>query len=268
MSLFSRRPTWLFALSIWMLLVMASCGKDEPKPVAVAPGAIEAQITPAGSIRTVTLTGTGGRTYQAAPDAATGLFSFTGLAPGTYTLTFETTSGYRTPAPVSLRVTAATTTRPVLERLTRNAKIQGTMSWSVGNTAYSANRLAGEISSDSFVLQGKDSSAVENNEILLIIPKINDQSPLFKGVGTYEIGTAPFTVARYDYMNEQRLSITYRASLSGSRTGTITITSYDPKAFTIAGTFEFTAPLYDHMRNAPSPTGSITVEKGRFNLTF
>ncbi|WP_375416698.1 DUF6252 family protein [uncultured Hymenobacter sp.] len=272
MLLSFRFSPLLAVVGLWLALFATSCGKDEPRP-AVVPGAIEARVIPVGSVRTVTLTGAGGRTYQTVTDATTGVFSFTGLAPGRYILSFETTLAYKAPAPVAVDVAAAGITKLTLKPLIRDRTIRGTMTWTVGDTNYSANSLGGTITDDSLDLSGKDSSATENYEILLIIPKEENQSALFRGVGAYQLGTAMFPKAIYtNYINNNETLRAYQYRTSSAipqRLGVITITSFDSKAFTISGTFEFTAlAISDSQLFSTPPTSSITVTKGTFNLTF
>lgn len=257
-----RFPSLLTLISLWLTLFATSCSKDEPKPIA--PGAIEARIMPVGSVRSVTMIGAGGRTYQTVPDATTGAFSFTGLTPGRYTLSFETILAYKAPAPLALDVQAGTTSKPLLAALTRDTKIRGTMTWTVGSNNYSANILGGHITSEFMELNAKDSTATGNQDILFILPKEENQNAIFRGVGSYPLGTALFPRVRYDA--GRVIHYAYPPSVSPT-TGVITVTAFDSKTFTIAGTFEFTAFAYYNGLPA-TPSASITVTRGVFNLTF
>lgn len=94
-------------------LFAASCGSSSSdpqpaQPVAPATATLSGQITPAGSVTTVTATNATGQAVTATP-TATGAYSFPGLTVGAYTLTFAAATGYATPAPQQATLAAAGT---------------------------------------------------------------------------------------------------------------------------------------------------------------
>ena len=103
-----------FGLIVSTSLAAVSCGSKKDDPVvqpAAQTATLSGQISPAGSIVTVTATDASGKTTTATP-GSTGAYSFSGLTPGTYTLTFTPASGYTAPAAASVTLAAGGTTAP------------------------------------------------------------------------------------------------------------------------------------------------------------
>ena len=113
-------------------LLFSACGssKSDPTPTPTAQtGTLNGQITPAGSITTVTATDAAAKSTTATPNA-TGAYSFAGLVAGTYTLSFAAATGYTAPAnQTGVVVTAGgTTTAPpvtVTSSTSNNGRVNG-----------------------------------------------------------------------------------------------------------------------------------------------
>lgn len=102
-----------FGLLVSASLAAASCSKKDDPQVQAQPttATLSGQITPAGAITTVTATNASGKTATATP-TSTGTYSFPGLTPGTYTLTFAPATGYTAPAAATVTLAAGGTTAP------------------------------------------------------------------------------------------------------------------------------------------------------------
>jgi|GEM_PF-6969761 hypothetical protein len=262
-------PNWRF-LGLTALVLLASlglltgCSKDD-KNNAAPIGNIEGTLLPAGGVIRATATAADGRVYQTVPDPSTGQVSFVGLPAGAYTLTFTTTQAYRTPLPVEVQVVARITTRPSFPSLTRDPTIRGTFRWTMGSTTYTATRIAGEVSGVLVSLVGLAATPAVSHEVALVIPlKGADGQPIFQGVGTYELGRQAYPFGEYTfYPNNPMANFSkYRTLYPGPPTGTVTVTRFDPKAFAIAGTFEFSA------RGVSNATGTVSITQGQFDLTY
>ena len=276
MVLFLRSliPNWrgLLGLTscIWLISLglLTSCSKDSPPPSTGSinsTGSIEGTLLPVGGVTSVTATAADGQAYQAAPDPATGQLRFATLPAGAYTLTFTTILAYRTPSPVAVQVVAGTTTRPAFSTLTRDPTIRGTFRWTIGNETYTATRVNGEVSSILVSLSGLASVLGDSHEVAVVIPLRGvDGQPIFRGVGTYELGRGEFyPFGQYTFFRggmNQTFSM-YRTRYPVA-TGTVTVTRFDPQAFAIAGTFTFSAEA------ATNATGAVNVTQGQFDLTF
>lgn len=106
----------VFCLIVGASFTATSCGDKKNDPV-IQPQAqtatLSGQVTPAGSVTTVTATSASGTATTATPNG-TGAYSFPGLALGTYTLTFTPAPGYTAPASVSATLVAGGTTAPAV----------------------------------------------------------------------------------------------------------------------------------------------------------
>jgi hypothetical protein len=94
-----------------------SCGDKKTDPVAqpqASTATLSGQVTPAGSILSVTATDASGKASVATPNSSTGAYSFSSLALGTYTLVFAPASDYVAPATASITLVAGGTTVPTV----------------------------------------------------------------------------------------------------------------------------------------------------------
>ncbi|RZJ91536.1 MAG: carboxypeptidase regulatory-like domain-containing protein, partial [Hymenobacter sp.] len=107
----------LCSLLVGTSLLATSCGDKKTDPVAqpqASTATLSGQVTPAGSILSVTATDASGKASVATPNSSTGAYSFPSLAPGTYTLVFAPASGYVAPATASVTLVAGGTTVPTV----------------------------------------------------------------------------------------------------------------------------------------------------------
>lgn len=261
-------PNWRGFLGlaglVWStsLGLLTSCSKDDMAPN----GNIEGTILPAGGVTTVTATATNGQAYQAVPDPTTGQLRFATLPAGAYTLTFTTTLPYKKPLPVAVQVAAGTTTRPAFPDLTRDGKIRGTLRWTIGNTTYTTTQLLGQVTSSIVSFSGVATILGASHEMIISLPAEFRGQTIFQGVGTYRMGQE-YPFGSYTFLptggtsyGPFTYSTTYPRAGGG---GTITVTRFDPKAFVIAGTFEFLAEA-----QSSAATGTANITQGQFDLTF
>lgn len=245
-----------------LLLGSSACHKEADE--VLAPGAITATILPAGYVTQVTATTASGQAYTAVPDATTGVVRLPQLPAGAYTLAVSTKQAYKTPAPQQVQVKAGQTTTLYYSTLTRDATLRGTLSWVENGTRYTATNLLGEVNSGIVSVDGYVSSGGVAREVAFVIPTSGQPSNLFKGVGTYTLGTQEYPFGKYVTTNSLGPS-TWYTSWQGANVGQVTITQYDPAAFTLAGTFSFTAAPFSNPTNTP---GSVTISDGSFAITY
>lgn len=164
--------------------LLTSCAPEQAAPN----GSIEGTLLPAGGVTSVTATAADGQTYQAVPDPTTGQVRFASLPAGTYTLSFTTILAYHTPAPVTVQLGAGTTARPAFAGLTRDAKLRGTLRWTIGNATYSTSQVVGEVNSSLLSFSGVTTALGASHHVLLVLPATYQGQPIFQGVGTYRMG--------------------------------------------------------------------------------
>jgi hypothetical protein len=258
LSLLNRRGLLSLAAIFWLTSfgLLTSCTKEQAAPT----GSIEGTILPAGGVTTVTATAPDGQAYQAVPDPTTGQVRFATLPAGAYTLTFTTILPYKTPLPVAVQLAAGTTTRPTFPELTRDGKIRGTLRWTIGNTTYTSTQLLGQVTSSIVSFSGVATTLGASHELIISLPAEFRGQTLFQGVGTYRMGQeypfgsytlVPAGSTMYDPFT---YGTTYPRAGGG---GTITVTRFDPKAFVVAGTFEFLAEAQSSAATGTARKGSL-----------
>jgi hypothetical protein len=107
----------LYSLLVGASLLATSCGDKKTDPIAQPPATtatLSGQVTPAGSILSVTATDASGKASVATPTSGTGAYSFPSLALGTYTLVFAPASGYVAPTSAATTLVAGGTTVPTV----------------------------------------------------------------------------------------------------------------------------------------------------------
>ena len=109
-----RAALALLVLGSAPLLESCSHKTADPAPAPAPTAVLSGQVTPAGSVVTVTATNAAGVGVTATPDA-TGAYAFANLPLGAYILTFTPAAGYTQPAPVSVTLAAGGTTAPALK---------------------------------------------------------------------------------------------------------------------------------------------------------
>ena len=131
-----------------LVLSATSCSKkEEPTPPVPTTGAIEGTISPANAVAGVTATNTGGLTFPSVP--ASGAFKIANLTPGTYTLTFDASTGFLTPSSRSVVVVAgqSATAGTVLVMPVPAASITGTINPASAVTRVEVTAATGTLTS-------------------------------------------------------------------------------------------------------------------------
>lgn len=192
---------------------------------------------------------------------------FPSLPAGIYTIDVSTKLAYKTPEARQVQIPAGQTiTLPALT-LTRDARLRGTLSWTENGTRYAATTLYGEVSGTLVSVDGAVLSNGVSREVAFAIPvrPIPGQAvPVFTGSGTYALGEQEWTFGKYVRTSGADAASWYTPG-TGTRTGQVTITQYDPAAFTLAGTFAFTAQPFANATGAPR---DVTLTDGTFSLTY
>jgi hypothetical protein len=243
-----------------LLLGVSACQRE----AVSANGAIAATILPAGQATQVTATDAAGQVYTALPDATTGAINLANLPAGTYTVTVATKPPYLAPAPQRAQVKAGLTTTLQYGTLTSDGKLRGTLSWTENGTRYTATHVYGEVSRRIVSLNGYVLSNGVGHEVTLVIPTNAQPSLLFAGVGTYGLGVQAYPFGKYSRAGASGPDSWYTPD-QGAQVGHITVTQYDPAAFTLTGTFDFTAQPFTVSTRPPV---SVAITNGNFTLTY
>ncbi|WP_046247440.1 DUF6252 family protein [Hymenobacter terrenus] len=245
-----------------LLLGSTACRKEADEVSAT--GTIATTILPAGYATQVTATDAAGHRYSATPDATTGAVKLVNVPAGAYTLTVDTKLAYKTPLPQQAQVKAGLTTTLYYSTLTRDAKLRGTLSWVENGVSYTAVNLYGEVNSGLVSVDGYVLSNGVGREVAFVIPTYGQASSLFTGVGSYPLGQQEYPFGKYMRADLSGPSFWYTPR-QGTGTGQVQVTEYDPAAFSIAGTFAFTAEPFSNPTGAP---GNVTITEGSFRLTY
>lgn len=229
-----------------------------------ATGALTATILPAGYVTQVTAVAATGQVYTTTPDASTGALQFSRLPAGSYTLTVTTKLAYQAPATQLAQVKAGLTTALTYSTLTRDTQLRGTLSWTENGVHYTATNLYGEINAGIVSVDGYVLRNGVGQEVAFVLPTSGRPRNLFTGVGTYPLGQQEYPFGKYTRSAATGPAIWYTPQ-QGTGTGQVQVTQYDPAAFTIAGSFAFTAEPFSNPTGAP---GNVTITNGSFNLTY
>lgn len=263
------RPTVLRlapALLIFLsFLFTTACSKEDAAP---ATGLIRGQLMPSGAASSVTATGPDGQTVAVVPDASTGAFAFSGLAPGVYQLGAVPTTRYNVPAAVPVTVKAGATT-PATLAFSRDNRIRGTMTWEQNGTTYSATIFYGQISAGFFSLEGNTPAGPGGithavNFVLTSFAGPGHVAP-FAGPGTYSVGASEYPWAGCFYRFPGAFD-QYVTSFAARPVGQVMVSRFDLTAGTAAGSFAFVAA--PHINNSGSGTTEQVVTNGHFDITF
>lgn len=251
------------SLGLMSLLLGGTACRKEADEIS-ATGTINSVIRPAGYATRVTATDAAGRSYSSVPDATTGAFQLAQLPAGTYTLTVDTKLAYKTPTPQQAQVKAGLTTAIYYSTLTRDTKLRGTLSWVENGVRYTATNIYGEINQGIVSVDGYALSSGVGREVAFVIPTYGPSTIIFNGVGTYSLGQQEYPFGKYTLSSSPGPYIWYTPR-QGTGTGHVQVTQHDPSAFTIAGTFSFTAEPFSNPTGAPD---KVAITDGSFNLTY
>ena len=215
-------------------LFSASCSssKSDPQPaqpVAPATATLSGQITPTGSVTTVTATNAAGQTTTATP-TSTGAYSFPGLAVGAYTLTFTPATGYATPAPQPVTLTASGTTATA----TTATLAPATVSFKANGITVTPPYIFSQVfSGDRRILFSVSPGGAPGPTLSI------NMTGVTPAVGSYSLTGSLYgydaTYIAADYQNY----FTTGSNNGAPRSGTLVITSVNAAARRFAGTFEF-----------------------------
>ncbi|MDO7851985.1 carboxypeptidase-like regulatory domain-containing protein [Hymenobacter convexus] len=235
-------------------LVLSSCGDDKKTDPTPTTGTVNGQITPANAVTTVTATSsaTPATTATATPNAS-GAYTFSNLAAGTYTLSFTPATGYATPATQTVTVTAGgtATASAVTVTTTSTGSGSGAFAYTINGTAITANLVTGNVLFGSLLIQS--SSSVGSRGVTLSLDQVptSPRTYTFGGAGsTSEISVVEAAGAGLAEWN---------TTVSGG-TGTVTITSVSTNPRRASGTFSAVA-----QPRSGGASGTRTITTGTFS---
>ena len=260
------------AAVLLVALPLTSCQEKEvvaPRPLPVTTGTLEGRLQPIGAADSILLFASGGRRWSVAPDARTGLFRFSQLLPGEYTLSAVARADYEvTSAQVqALQVKVGDTTRTTLT-LPQAVRIRGTISWELNGVPYSAPATYAEISAGKFILEGHTppDANQENHSVSLVISAAGPANAQpFSGAGTYGLGQSVYPFARYSFTRGAAFD-EYTSMYSFQPVGAITVSQFDMVSRTAAGRFEFVAAR--SLNGTGTTVRSYSITNGQFAITF
>jgi len=233
-----------------------------------ADGAIRATILPAGYVTQVTATDAAAHVYTATPDVVTGQVRFPNLPAGAYSVAVLTKLAYKAPAVQQTQVTAGQITRLSYYTLTRDTQVRGTVTWTENGTRYSSASLFGEVSNSVVSVNGTASANGISRQVAFMLPVRQTtaglSTPVFTGLGTYALGGKDQSFGQCTRTNGTDV-FSWHTPTTGASTGRVTITQYDPTAFTLAGTFAFTAQAITASTGTPT---DLTITDGAFSITY
>ena len=261
-----------FLVASLLLFSALSCKKKEAVPEDVT-GSLDATFSPAGSVTQVSLSVQGSPSPVASgnPDA-TGYMKIGYLAAGNYVATFYPGSGYATPAPQNLTITAKTNTALGTIRVDKTPPLntpvpyalQGTAGWTSTITASGAATTATNAATTgsltfyngtptSLVLNATYQSGTTAETIQL--------STSYAGVAQYTLGSVTGAgLGSYLRTTGGATTNSYNTAVTGSQ-GTLTVTAHDLTKRTLTGTFGFNG--YDSRG-----VKGVTVSTGTFSVSY
>ena len=244
--------TLLLALFAGFSLVLSACGDSKKADPTPTTGTLNGQITPAAGVTTVTATDAANKTTTTTPNAS-GAYSFSALAAGTYTVSFTPAAGYAAPANQNVTITAGGTT-------TANPVTPVTSSSTGGTGTFT---VAGVTTTGSLVTANYFS-----NNLSVTIASTTGRSLVMNidgfanAAGTFSLSN-PSTASQLIYSEQVGTAAqqwTTASFLSGGLgTGTAVITSIGSNPRRVSGTFTATAyPATSASTGTRTITGSFT----------
>lgn len=236
-------------------IIAVACGKKTPNevvpdhadannpastitsPVYIAStGSIKGKTLPAGAIKSVEATSqTDGRTYIAHVDANTGMFAFSEVADGKYTLAYTSNSYFNSLAKTEVNIAAGNSADAGLvtaqEKTFRlscyvNGQYQG---WQWNGYYFPNSGLLQLANLGMINVREYRINAEMIYELSITISKLN-------GPGTYLCNASTNNSIRYNGSRNGFTLTQQHTGISGN-SGTVIITEFDPAAHTIKGTF-------------------------------
>ena len=214
-------------------LLLSACGtKSDPNQT----GTLNGQITPAASITIVTVTDAAGMTTTTTP-SSTGAYTFTGLAAGTYTISFTAATGYVAPASqTGVVITSGGTTTPPLTVVRDRASATFTVN---GLATTPTPIVTGTLVSTDFSVTMVSNSGVTERSVVFHIDGFTGAA------GTFFLDNQSNTATHLIYgelaghSSQQWSTTAFLNNTQGS--GTIVITSIGANPRCASGTFTATA---------------------------
>ncbi len=245
---FETNPRFLYQIPIKVTVVAGSTNQLGTIPVtSLQPqgtASISGIVSPASAVVHASITG--GNIFSVVPDPATGAFSFPYLPAGNYSLTFIAKSTHVAPAEKKIELTTGqqldlgtlifAINEPVSKlscNMAGSALLFDTYLNNIANKRITASYSAGELAiTGSWVTGSITNSNMRTRRLTINLDDVT-------GPGTYICkGTAKSEITYYDRYSSTMSapSPTYSSSIENGK-GTVVITSFDPVAKTIKGTF-------------------------------
>ncbi|MDQ2771119.1 MAG: carboxypeptidase-like regulatory domain-containing protein [Bacteroidota bacterium] len=204
-------------VAVALLAASSACSKTEAAYPPPTTGGIEGAFEPADALTAVTATRAGSSPVVVTPGAG-GTYSFSGLVPGSYDLTYTPAQGYRVPParPVDVPVGGATGVPLV-------SLVAGSFTFgSASSTTFTADNITARLAADVLTLQAGNSVA-----------DVSVQATGVTGPGSFTITSGTFNEGN----NRYRMGGYY--ALNAFR-----VTSLNPTTHRVSGTFSFNADPY------------------------
>ena len=256
--LFSLFWLTMFAATT-LTLVLSACGKEETANPSPTTGTVTGQLTPATAVITVTATSTTTpATTATATPTASGAYTFSTLAPGSYTLSFTPAMGYAAPATQTVAVTAGATVTatPVTVTASLGGPSSGArFTYTLNGTATTANLVSANVVFGSLFVQ---SSSNQGSQLVTL-----SLEPVPTGPRSYSFGGAGST-SEITVTEVASSSLAEWSTSAPAGTGTVTITAVSTNPRRVSGTFSAGVPP-----RGATASGQRTLTAGSFsNLAF
>lgn len=242
----------VFCLIVGVSLTATSCGDKKNDPVGqpqTQTATLSGQISPAGSVTTVTATNASGTAFTATP-SSTGAYSFPNLPFGVYTVAFTAAGGYQ-PITTTLSVTlvAGGTTFPNVS----TSQLPTRASYSLNGVAITPVYISPQVLGGNRFITFE--TAASDHRLTLFLQGLTPTA------GTFSLNSAA-NYAQYNAANY----VLYRSNVGSSAQGTLTITGVNTTARLYSGTFSFVGGVVNP--NTGSPV-TRTITNGTFtNISY
>ena len=271
---FLRMQSFFFAVICFVLFTTFSCKKKEETVIPEdLSGTMDVTFSPAGSIRSVSLSPQGNSNPVASgnPDA-TGYLKINYLPAGNYVVTFNPPYGYATPTPRNITIAAKANSAlgtiqvdkadtyvpyPLRGNVSWTSNVFATASNGGSNTTAVNAPSAGTVTFYNGALTGLTIKATYQSGT---VAETVTMTTSYSGVGQYTLGnTTGAGLGTYLQTVGGAAINSFDTSASGVQ-GTLTITAHDLTNRTITGTFGFNG----YSRGVRG----LTVSNGTFALSY